>query len=114
MVTRVNFREFSENNLKIGELERVDYYDYNFQTWVEVNRVVTPGDRFNVHCVYDTKNRLNTTRFGGASMDEMCMNFIAYYPRIDIKLCGYAYWKDYYGENNVTICGTVTDGLQIV
>ena len=105
---------FFETHLFLGELERVDYYNFDYQTWNEVSHVVTPGDRFNIHCVYDTRSRVNATRFGGGSMDEMCMNFIAYYPKIDYKLCGYAYWRDYYGDNNVTVCGDFTEGIQIV
>lgn len=40
------------------------------------------GDSINTHCVYDTSLLNRTVNFGPASSDEMCIEFVAYYPRL--------------------------------
>jgi len=70
------------NGVQIGELGRVEFYDFDIQQTEIVNTVVMPGDRFNTHCIYNTAERENITMFGEASYEEMCMHFLAYYPRI--------------------------------
>jgi len=38
------------NGNKLGYVDRVEYYDYNFQTFNAVNVTLNPGDRLNTHC----------------------------------------------------------------
>jgi len=67
-----------------GFLNRVEFWQFDFQSFPTVNRVIQPGDRVNTHCVYDTSSvpaNQNVT-FGGSSSNEMCMEFVAYYPRL--------------------------------
>jgi len=78
----------------LGETNRVEYFQFDFQqqTWIDV--IVKPGDRLNTHCVYDSRERTLPTRMGMGSQYEMCMDFIAYYPKIwdrkrDYTYCGY-------------------------
>jgi hypothetical protein len=39
-------------------------------------QVMEPGDTLITTCTYDSSGRTNTTRFGYASSDEMCFNFM--------------------------------------
>jgi len=78
----------------LGMTNRVEYFQFDFQqqTWIDV--IVKPGDRLNTHCVYDSRERTEVTRMGMGSQSEMCMDFIAYYPKIkdrkdDYTYCGY-------------------------
>jgi len=81
-----------------GYINRVEYWDFAFQSYSFVERVLYPGDRINVVCVYNTTGK-NTTKFGQASDDEMCLDFMAYYPRLynnlgqNILNCGSARFR---------------------
>lgn len=55
------------------------YYDVGFQDQVDRRMVVEPGDSFHTTCVYDTGDR-EDVKFGSGSDDEMCINFVLYYP----------------------------------
>jgi hypothetical protein len=98
------------------------------QQFTPVHYSIKRGDRLHVHCVYDTSKRTNTTRFGMkkfffivfhqknnffctllglGSEDEMCMDFIYYYPLMEtanqmpFSLCGSLTMSDFNG----TVCG---------
>jgi len=71
----------SENN---GYLNRVEYWDFKFQDFPRFKTVIKRGDRINTHCVFDTSTINRTVKFGSASSDEMCLEFVAYYPRLTI------------------------------
>jgi hypothetical protein len=48
---------------------------------------IYPGDMLIHSCVYDTSDRSNMT-FGGYSIyDEMCVNYMHYYPAVKLELC---------------------------
>ena len=49
--------------------------------WVE------PGMRLRVRCEYNTMNRTAPTGNGESFEDEMCINYISYWPRQDISIC---------------------------
>ena len=77
-----------------------EFYDFGFQITVPMKFVVNKGDELNVHCKYNT--RTDTVEFGSGSHNEMCMDFLLYYPlESAFKLCGYSP----YG----TICGGTTN-----
>ncbi|XP_072310015.1 dopamine beta-hydroxylase [Eucyclogobius newberryi] len=48
---------------------------------------VLPGDVLITKCTYDTEDRTKPTVGGFGIMDEMCVNYIHYYPRIQLELC---------------------------
>jgi len=94
------------NGVELEPLGRQNYYDWWYQGTSgspnEVGRKLLPGDRLITHCYYDTTNSLSWHDRGGTAVqnsneifglgegtdDEMCFNFIAYYPRHnDLKLC---------------------------
>ena len=39
-----------------------------------------PGDDLITTCAYDSSDRMTTTNLGEPSNDEMCFNFITYFP----------------------------------
>ena len=59
----------------------IDYFDFEQQGSQPVQQEpfeVLPGDAFRTVCQYETKDGVI---FGKGSEDEMCMNFLMYYPR---------------------------------
>jgi len=88
-------------------LGRVDFFDFNFHSFVPISppRVVQPGTGFRTTCMYqnDDASRI----FGLGSEDEMCINFVYYYPKLTsankrIDMCGL-------GD-----CGTVEKDLPVL
>eukprot|EP00029_Vermamoeba_vermiformis_P009269 TRINITY_DN456_c0_g2_i1.p1 TRINITY_DN456_c0_g2~~TRINITY_DN456_c0_g2_i1.p1 ORF type:complete len:582 (+),score=68.64 TRINITY_DN456_c0_g2_i1:28-1746(+) len=83
-------------------LNRVEFYSFANQHAVDVNVTLKPGDRINTNCVWDSSARNKSTNMYIGSKDEMCMEFITYYPAIpDIPFCGY---YDY-NKTPISICG---------
>ncbi len=66
-----------------------NHYDQMFQ---EIRMLrepvrVLPGDALVNTCVYDTRSRRNVT-FGGYSIrDEMCVNYMHYWPLAELEVC---------------------------
>lgn len=38
-------------------------------------------------CIYDTSDKTNMTFGGIAISDEMCLNYIYYYPAVELEVC---------------------------
>jgi len=99
-------------NTSLGHLNRADFYGFHFQQNTPVQKTIKPGDRISTHCVYNTANRQNFTEFSIESTDEMCMEFIFYYPmlfdnnKLPYSFCGYAN----VGIGPATWCGGYTPG----
>jgi len=73
----------SRNGVMIeGYLNRVEFWDFDFQSLPPLTRVIKRGDSINTHCVYDTSAINTSVNFGPASSDEMCLEILAYYPRL--------------------------------
>jgi hypothetical protein len=85
------------NGSRIGSYSnRVDFYSYHLQQSTPITRVIRRGDQLNTHCVFQTRDATHQVRFGIETMDEMCMDFVTYYPRLvspstgrTMTLCGY-------------------------
>jgi len=97
------------DNKYLGTVSRSDFFVFDLQHTNYVNMTIQPGDRLNTHCVFNTKDRSRTTGFGYASLSEMCMDFLGYYPRQtfglgnnDFSYCGYF---GYTGSPK-TLCGS--------
>ncbi|KAK3791493.1 hypothetical protein RRG08_055517 [Elysia crispata] len=72
-----------------SELNRDDHYSSHFQ---EIRRLeppvtVMPGDALITTCDYDTRGRTSATVGGFSISDEMCVNYIHYYPKTDLEVC---------------------------
>ncbi len=73
----------------IGELGREDPFVFDYQTFQAADFWVQPGDEFLTHCVYDASERAEWTYGGDATDQEMCINFMMYYPNDpDLESCG--------------------------
>lgn len=93
------------SRIRNGMTEVMDYrefWDQDFQTIVPKNFTIEPGDRLNTHCVYDTTKATKTVTFGVATEQEMCMNFLIYYPAENAGT--FCSWVTGYGYNG-TLCG---------
>ena len=65
------------------------HYSSHFQ---EIRRLqpavhVNPGDELITVCDFDTRSRRNVTVGGFSIADEMCLNYIHYYPKVDLEVC---------------------------
>lgn len=70
---------------KVGDLARNDQYDFNRQ---ETDKLTTPvaiqpGDMLITRCTFNSMNKNVTTVGGMSTSNEMCYNFVAYYPKKD-------------------------------
>lgn len=88
----------TEEGKELSEVGRHNYYDWNFQFaggFPPQGKRLFAGDTLIVHCRYDSSNNVNrakhggldlqpnvTTTFGEGTMDEMCFDFITYFPRL--------------------------------
>jgi len=69
---------------EFSELGRNDYYDFNLQTFSKFDspKVISKGDELLTHCVYNSTGITTYTTGGESTFNEMCFNFLVYYPRI--------------------------------
>ncbi|XP_062411173.1 dopamine beta-hydroxylase [Sardina pilchardus] len=67
--------------------------DKHFSTHYQTIRIlekmvnVLPGDVLITKCTYNTEDRTKPTVGGFGIMEEMCVNYIHYYPRTQLELC---------------------------
>ncbi|XP_045624015.2 dopamine beta-hydroxylase [Procambarus clarkii] len=74
---------------ELPELNRDDHYSTHFQ---EIRRLpspvhVLPGDALITTCEFSTTSRDNVTVGGFAISDEMCVNYVHYYPKVELEVC---------------------------
>ncbi|GFH29015.1 DOMON domain-containing protein, partial [Haematococcus lacustris] len=71
------------NGSAIQPLGYKNWYDFDAQGASQVlpeSRTLMAGDTLVTTCTYNTESRTNVTSFGLSSQDEMCYNFLNYYP----------------------------------
>lgn len=66
----------------VQETRRIEYYDFNRQKIMKENNTyeVQPGDDIFISCWYESDG---TVEFGQGSEQEMCIDFVSYYPKVD-------------------------------
>ncbi|XP_064605912.1 DBH-like monooxygenase protein 1 [Liolophura sinensis] len=72
-------------------------YDFNLQVlrYLKEERLVLPGDGLITECVYNS-SQIATVTFGGLrTVQEMCLSFVLYYPRINLTECSTIPSQDY-------------------
>ncbi|ELU08648.1 hypothetical protein CAPTEDRAFT_141249 [Capitella teleta] len=77
------------NGVELPELNRDNHYSPHYQEIRKLKRQVTvlPGDSLVTTCEDTTIDKTNVT-FGGFSIsDEMCLNYIHYYPHVELEVC---------------------------
>jgi len=60
--------------------QRIDFWDNGYQQNLVTPYTINPGDAIQTHCYFDTRGVPSTVNFGSATSNEMCMDFIMYYP----------------------------------
>ncbi|XP_064397923.1 DBH-like monooxygenase protein 1 homolog [Halichondria panicea] len=94
-VTLHHYRRLDQDSSTCSALEELapiednPSYDFNYQQSTLLPNPITvlPGDSLRLECSYNTENRNSTTLGGPATMDEMCLSFISYYPRMGLASC---------------------------
>jgi hypothetical protein len=87
--------EHKRDGVKVGRSPAIEHYDFDYQDVIYRNVVAQRGDSFTTTCMYDrSKSEVGAdTVFGLGSEDEMCVDFVGYYPRdaltIENQYCGY-------------------------
>nr|CAG4647751.1 EOG090X0318 [Moina brachiata] len=84
-VVTQHFRDDSE----LPELNRDNHYSTHYQ---EIRLLadpvrVLPGDALVTTCFYDSTHTENVTLGGFSISDEMCVNYVHYFPRVDLEVC---------------------------
>ncbi|XP_077324317.1 dopamine beta-hydroxylase [Lithobates pipiens] len=84
-VTTVNVRDGKE--VEIVNIDK--HFSPHFQEIRMLKKPVQvlPGDLLITSCSYNTEDRSRVTVGGFSITDEMCVNYIHYYPRTELELC---------------------------
>ncbi len=61
----------------------VDDYDFEYQITYPNNVQLMPGDTVRTQCIWNNNTPIERS-FGEGTNDEMCFNFVSYYPRIEL------------------------------
>ncbi|KAG8195957.1 hypothetical protein JTE90_028931 [Oedothorax gibbosus] len=74
---------------ELPELNRDNHYSTHFQEIRRLKRKVrvVPGDALLTTCHYSTLDRENITLGGFSISDEMCVNYVHYYPKMNLEVC---------------------------
>ncbi|KAJ8038730.1 Dopamine beta-hydroxylase [Holothuria leucospilota] len=80
-----HFRDGEELHL----LDKDPHFTMSFQDirLLPEDVVILPGDALVTSCTYNTRDRLNVTLGGFGTMDEMCVNYLHYYPKASLEVC---------------------------
>ncbi|GLV45599.1 Tyramine beta hydroxylase [Carabus blaptoides fortunei] len=83
------FTRHIRNGIELTEMNRDDHYSTHFQEIRKLKKRVTilPGDALLTTCDYNTVSRDNITLGGFAISDEMCVNYIHYFPATALEVC---------------------------
>lgn len=85
---------YGSNGQKVRTLNRIDFWDNGFQQFTPIGPyTVSAGDSIQTHCVFNTAQQSTTVQFGSSTEQEMCMEFIMYYPaqqrgNAPLEMCG--------------------------
>jgi hypothetical protein len=71
-----------ENAAGTTPIVDVDDYDFNYQITYPTNVELKVGDTIRTTCQWQNTTA-DAKSFGEDTNDEMCFNFVSYYPRID-------------------------------
>ncbi|XP_065055869.1 DBH-like monooxygenase protein 1 [Rhopilema esculentum] len=82
------------NGKEVMEIIRDDNYDFDYQQTHLLRKEITfkAGDELINYCRYNSIGRKNATFGGESTVDEMCLNFIMYYPNVDLASCSSGYY----------------------
>nr|AIE46151.1 dopamine beta-hydroxylase [Platynereis dumerilii] len=77
------------DGVELPELNRDEHYSPHFQ---EIRKLphhvhVMPGDALTTSCEDSTANKDEIVMGGFSISDEMCVNYVHYYPKVDLEVC---------------------------
>ncbi|KAK6194755.1 hypothetical protein SNE40_000322 [Patella caerulea] len=77
------------NGRELPEVNRDNHYSPHFQEVRVLRHVanILPGDALITECEDSTLSRSNVTYGGFSIREEMCVNYIHYYPKVDLEVC---------------------------
>jgi len=92
------------------------YWNFGFQNQIPISIVLNQSDSISTHCVYDTSKAASGVSFGTASNQEMCMDFVQYWPKSNFGglKCGYDGGKTACGLSQASGVNPQPDGLKAV
>jgi len=94
---RTIWTQHIRDHQEIQPLGNISLWDFNFQNAIPTETMLFPTDALMTHCVYDSSNRDTMTKGGETSSDEMCFNFISYYPKMLLSACiDLSYYTNYW------------------
>lgn len=75
--------------VELAEVNRDNHYSPHFQEIRKLPTPITvfPGDALVNVCRYDTRGRQAITLGGFGINDEMCVNYLHYYPKSNLEVC---------------------------
>ncbi|XP_014231771.1 tyramine beta-hydroxylase [Trichogramma pretiosum] len=91
--THLTGRRVLTRHVRDGEELPMLNYDRHYSTHFQEIRLlprpvtVLPGDSLITTCTYETLDRKNVTLGGFAISDEMCVNYVHYYPNSRLEVC---------------------------
>nr|CAH0102169.1 unnamed protein product [Daphnia galeata] len=79
----------AQDGLELAELDRDNHYSTHYQEIrLLANPVkVFPGDALLTTCWFDSTEKVNVSLGGFSISDEMCVNYVHYFPRINLEVC---------------------------
>ncbi|XP_072948838.1 tyramine beta-hydroxylase isoform X2 [Epargyreus clarus] len=79
----------SRQGIELPYLNKDMHYSTHFQEIRILHRPVKvlPGDYLETTCIYNTVGKENATIGGHAITDEMCVNYMHYYPATELEVC---------------------------
>ncbi|CAK1580485.1 unnamed protein product [Parnassius mnemosyne] len=79
----------SRQGVELPVLNKDVHYSTHFQEIRILHRPVKilPGDFLETTCIYNTVDKQNATIGGHAITDEMCVNYMHYYPATELEVC---------------------------
>ncbi|KAK2157256.1 hypothetical protein LSH36_194g01002 [Paralvinella palmiformis] len=86
---RKTYTRHYRNGIELPNLNRDNHYSPHYQEIRRLQKPVTvlPGDVLVHVCVDRTSNLENVTLGGFSISDEMCVNYMHYYPRTALEVC---------------------------
>nr|XP_018907091.1 PREDICTED: tyramine beta-hydroxylase [Bemisia tabaci] len=74
---------------ELVEVNRDNHYSPHFQEirLLKQPAHILPGDALITECIYHTMDRRNITVGGESITDEMCVNYVHYYPAVNLEVC---------------------------
>jgi len=103
---------------RVGYTNKIEFWNSRLQQQVLTNLVLKPGDCLNTICTYDTSRSQNPVYFGSGLNDEMCVEFLTYYPKLktlnngkDYAFCGSVQQLQVSANKTTqtTVCGNLLD-----